>query len=137
MHKEQFGRISVSSICSENFVAYLVAKSLNAYLSCQSILPPRSHICHKRLHIQLFLHMTIINSLVYLVLQSPVTPLQRASDVPPPVFNQILMRDQDDSDGPPPKRIPTLLVWPHGGKCIFVEGSWDHWTSKYILINQQ
>ncbi|KAM3392282.1 hypothetical protein ACQJBY_013425 [Aegilops geniculata] len=62
--------------------------------------------------------------------QSPVTPLQRASDVPPPVFNQILMRDQDDSDGPPPKRIPTLLVWPHGGKCIFVEGSWDHWTSK-------
>ncbi|KAI4964226.1 hypothetical protein ZWY2020_006838 [Hordeum vulgare] len=29
-----------------------------------------------------------------------------------------------------PQRIPTLLVWPHGGKYIFVEGSWDHWTSK-------
>lgn len=71
--------------------------------------------------------------LLICIVQSPVTPLQRATDVPPPVFNQILMRDQqqhDDSDGPPQKRIPTLLLWPHGGKSIHVEGSWDNWTSK-------
>nr|CAB3459028.1 unnamed protein product [Digitaria exilis] len=45
--------------------------------------------------------------------QSPVTPLQRAAEVPPPVFNQILMnQQQDDSDGPPQKKIPTLLTKP-------------------------
>ncbi|TKW36603.1 hypothetical protein SEVIR_2G451300v4 [Setaria viridis] len=63
--------------------------------------------------------------------QSPVTPLQRAAEVPPPVFNQILMnQQQDDSDGPPQKKIPTLLTWTLGGRNIYVEGSWDNWTSK-------
>ncbi|CAN6176713.1 unnamed protein product [Urochloa humidicola] len=63
--------------------------------------------------------------------QSPVTPLQRAAEVPPPMFNQILMNQQhDDSDGPPQKKIPTLLTWTLGGTNIYVEGSWDNWTSR-------
>ncbi|KAL6657336.1 hypothetical protein ACP70R_005116 [Stipagrostis hirtigluma subsp. patula] len=62
--------------------------------------------------------------------QSPVTPLQKATDVAP-VFNQILTnRQQDDFDGPPQKKIPTLLTWTLGGKNIYVEGSWDNWASK-------
>ncbi|KAG2647685.1 SNF1-related protein kinase regulatory subunit beta-1-like [Panicum virgatum] len=64
--------------------------------------------------------------------QSPVTPLQRAAEVPPPVFNQILMNQQHDDSGygPPQKKIPTLLTWTLGGRNIYVEGSWDNWTSK-------
>lgn len=62
--------------------------------------------------------------------QSPVTPLQRAADGPP-VFNQILMNEQqEDTDGPPQKLIPTLLEWTLGGKNVYVEGSWDSWKSK-------
>jgi 5'-AMP-activated protein kinase, regulatory beta subunit len=72
------------------------------------------------------------NELEYSIFQSPVTPLQRAAEVPPPVFNQILMnQQQEDSDGPPQKKIPTLLMWTLGGRNIYVEGSWDNWTSKY------
>ncbi|KAL6896646.1 hypothetical protein ACP4OV_007218 [Aristida adscensionis] len=62
--------------------------------------------------------------------ESPATPLQRPSDTAP-VFNQILMnQQQEDSDGPPQKKIPTLLTWTLGGKHVYVEGSWDNWTSK-------
>ena len=69
---------------------------------------------------------------VFDIFQSPVTPLQRAAEVPPPMFNQILMnQQQEDSDGPPQKKIPTLLTWTLGGRNIYVEGSWDKWTSKY------
>ncbi|TVU37178.1 hypothetical protein EJB05_10479, partial [Eragrostis curvula] len=62
--------------------------------------------------------------------QSPVTPLQKAAEVPP-MFNQILMNgQQDDAYGPPQKKIPTLLTWALGGKSIYVEGSWDNWATK-------
>lgn len=40
-------------------------------------------------------------------------------------------QQQEDSDGPPQKKIPTLLTWTLGGRNIYVEGSWDNWTSKY------
>jgi 5'-AMP-activated protein kinase, regulatory beta subunit len=65
------------------------------------------------------------------VLQTPVPPLQRAADVTP-VFNQILMNDQEEEyDGPPQKEIPSLIVWTLGGKNVYVEGSWDNWKSRY------
>lgn len=28
--------------------------------------------------------------------------------------------------------VPTMLTWTHGGIEVFVEGSWDNWTSKYL-----
>ncbi|BAF22606.1 SNF1-related protein kinase regulatory subunit beta-1 [Oryza sativa Japonica Group] len=66
--------------------------------------------------------------------QSPVTPLHRAVDGPPPVFNQILTSEQEeDHDGPPDKLIPTLLVWTLGGKNVYIEGSWDNWKSKQLV----
>ena len=65
------------------------------------------------------------------VLQTPVPPLQRAADVTP-VFNQILMNEQEEEyDGPPPKEIHALIVWTLGGKNVYVEGSWDNWKSRY------
>ena len=65
------------------------------------------------------------------VLQTPVPPLQRAADVTP-VFNQILMNEQEEEyDGPPQKEIPGLIVWTLGGKNVYVEGSWDNWKSRY------
>ena len=65
------------------------------------------------------------------VWQTPVPPLQRAADVTP-VFNQILMNEQEEEyDGPPPKEIPALIVWTLGGKNVYVEGSWDNWKSRY------
>jgi hypothetical protein len=64
-------------------------------------------------------------------LQTPVPPLQRAADVTP-VFNQILMNEQEEEyDGPPQKEIPALIVWTLGGKNVYVEGSWDNWKSRY------
>jgi hypothetical protein len=117
----------VALICSRKIVLYLLANVSRL-----------THLFNDFITSHLLTHHFLPMSLIYLiVLQSPVTPLQRATDVPPPVFNQILMRDQqDDSDGPPQKKIPTLLVWPHGGKNIYVEGSWDNWTSKYIFISR-
>ena len=65
------------------------------------------------------------------VLQTPVPPLQRAADVTP-VFNQILMNEQEEEyGGPPQKEIPSLIVWTLGGKNVYVEGSWDNWKSRY------
>ncbi|KAL5198367.1 hypothetical protein ABZP36_001879 [Zizania latifolia] len=65
--------------------------------------------------------------------QSPVVPLQRAVDGPTPIFNQILISgEQEDSDAPPQKLIPTLLVSTLGGKNVYVEGSWDNWKSRHI-----
>ena len=65
------------------------------------------------------------------VLQTPVPPLQRAADVTP-VFNQILMNEQEEEyDGSPQKEIPGLIVWTLGGNNVYVEGSWDNWKSRY------
>lgn len=73
----------------------------------------------------------ILIKLVTPVLQTPVPPLQRAADVTP-VFNQILMNEQEEEyDGPPLKEIPALIVWTLGGKTVYVEGSWDNWKSRY------
>ncbi|OQU92693.1 hypothetical protein SORBI_3001G390500 [Sorghum bicolor] len=67
------------------------------------------------------------------VLQTPVPPLQRAADVTP-VFNQILMNEQEEEyDGPPQKEIPALIVWTLGGKNVYVEGSWDNWKSRKAM----
>ncbi|KAL5680189.1 hypothetical protein ACJX0J_006574, partial [Zea mays] len=64
---------------------------------------------------------------------TPVPPLQRAADVTP-VFNQILMNDQEEEyDGPPQKEIPSLIVWTLGGKNVYVEGSWDNWKSRKAM----
>lgn len=69
--------------------------------------------------------------LVTPVLQTPVPPLQRASDITP-VFNHILMNEQEEEyDGPLLKEIPALIVWTLGGKNVYVEGSWDNWKSRY------
>lgn len=64
------------------------------------------------------------------ILQTPVPPLVRAADVTP-VFNEILMNEQEEEfDGPPQKEIPALIVWTLGGKNVSVEGSWDNWKSR-------
>jgi 5'-AMP-activated protein kinase, regulatory beta subunit len=75
--------------------------------------------------------IVIVSVLTSPVLQTPVPPLQRAVDVTP-VFNQILMNEQEEEyDGPPQKEISALIVWTLGGKSVYVEGSWDHWKSRY------
>jgi 5'-AMP-activated protein kinase, regulatory beta subunit len=43
-------------------------------------------------------------------------------------------QQQEDSDGPPQKKIPTLLTCTLGGRNIYVEGSWDNWTSKCVSV---
>jgi 5'-AMP-activated protein kinase regulatory beta subunit len=56
--------------------------------------------------------------------------LVRPADVTP-VFNEILMNEQEEEfDGPPQKEIPALIVWTLGGKSVSVEGSWDNWKSR-------
>jgi hypothetical protein len=68
-----------------------------------------------------------------ILFQTPVSPLLKPAD---PIFNQVLMKDNQDEmlDYPPEKEIPVLLVWTFGGKNVSVEGSWDHWKTRYFLF---
>ncbi|XP_010939227.1 SNF1-related protein kinase regulatory subunit beta-2 isoform X1 [Elaeis guineensis] len=62
--------------------------------------------------------------------QIPMIPLQRleemhwASDLWMQNFTEYenVIYDQG---------IPTMITWNHGGKEVFVEGSWDNWKTKY------
>ncbi|KAK1277897.1 SNF1-related protein kinase regulatory subunit beta-1 [Acorus gramineus] len=65
--------------------------------------------------------------------QVPVAPLQRPADVP--VFNQMWMNEPYENFDPPPTEqgIPTLITWNQGGNDVFVEGSWDDWTTRKVL----
>jgi Glycogen recognition site of AMP-activated protein kinase len=69
-----------------------------------------------------------------IVLQTPVSPLLKPAD---PIFNQVMMKDNQDEmfDYPPEKEIPVLLVWTFGGKNVSVEGSWDHWKTRYLICS--
>ena len=65
--------------------------------------------------------------------QTPVSPLLKPAD---PIFNQVLMKEDQDEifDYPHEKEIPVLLVWTFGGKNVSVEGSWDHWKTRYLFL---
>ncbi|XP_038990033.1 SNF1-related protein kinase regulatory subunit beta-2-like [Phoenix dactylifera] len=64
--------------------------------------------------------------------QTPMVPLQRleemhsASDSWMQNFTEYenVIHDQG---------IPTMITWSHGGKEVFVEGSWDNWKTKKPL----
>ncbi|XP_062231727.1 SNF1-related protein kinase regulatory subunit beta-1-like isoform X2 [Phragmites australis] len=61
----------------------------------------------------------------------PVTPLQRPTEFSP-VFNHspINGSDEPNNSNPQEKGIPTLIAWNQGGTEVFLEGSWDNWTSR-------
>ncbi|XP_062231728.1 SNF1-related protein kinase regulatory subunit beta-1-like isoform X3 [Phragmites australis] len=63
--------------------------------------------------------------------QVPVTPLQRPTEFSP-VFNHspINGSDEPNNSNPQEKGIPTLIAWNQGGTEVFLEGSWDNWTSR-------
>lgn len=67
-------------------------------------------------------------------LQVPVAPLQIPTEFSP-VFNHSWVNgsDQSTNNNPPEKGIPTLITWSQGGNEVFVEGSWDNWTSRKVL----
>ncbi|OEL21003.1 SNF1-related protein kinase regulatory subunit beta-1 [Dichanthelium oligosanthes] len=65
--------------------------------------------------------------------QVPVAPLQRPTEFSP-VFNHSPINGTDEStDHSQEKGIPTLITWSQGGNEVFVEGSWDNWTSRRAL----
>ncbi|WVZ99015.1 hypothetical protein U9M48_044377 [Paspalum notatum var. saurae] len=66
--------------------------------------------------------------------QVPVTPLRRPSEFSP-VFNHSPMNGTDESTNhhSQEKCIPTLITWSQGGNEVFLEGSWDNWTSRRAL----
>ena len=41
--------------------------------------------------------------------------------------------DESTNNNPPEVEIPTLITWSQGGNEVFVEGSWDNWTSRFTL----
>ncbi|XP_074586453.1 SNF1-related protein kinase regulatory subunit beta-2-like [Curcuma longa] len=62
--------------------------------------------------------------------QIPVTPLQRQEETQSNqgMPNCTMYDDVLDEQG-----IPTMINWNHGGKEVFVEGSWDNWKTKKPL----
>ncbi|CAL4894174.1 unnamed protein product [Urochloa decumbens] len=66
--------------------------------------------------------------------QVPVTPLQIPTEFSP-VFNHSPINGTDESttNHSPEKGIPTLITWSQGGNEVFLEGSWDNWTSRRAL----
>ncbi|KAG8044516.1 hypothetical protein GUJ93_ZPchr0067g6543 [Zizania palustris] len=66
--------------------------------------------------------------------QAPVVPLHRPTESSP-VFNNSRINESDESTNnhPQEKGIPTLITWSQGGNEVFVEGSWDNWTSRRVL----
>ncbi|KAL6841224.1 hypothetical protein ACP4OV_028742 [Aristida adscensionis] len=63
--------------------------------------------------------------------QVPVTPLDTGF---PPVFNPSPINGSEEAAGnPQEKGIPTLITWSQGGNEVFLEGSWDNWTSRRAL----
>ncbi|XP_062181380.1 SNF1-related protein kinase regulatory subunit beta-1-like isoform X2 [Phragmites australis] len=64
--------------------------------------------------------------------QVPVTPLQRPTEFSP-VFNHSPTNGSDEpTNTPQEKGIPTLITWSQGGNEVFLEGSWDNWTSRAL-----
>jgi 5'-AMP-activated protein kinase regulatory beta subunit len=63
-----------------------------------------------------------------------VTPLQRPTEFSP-VFNHSPINGTDESttNHSQEKGIPTLITWSQGGNEVFLEGSWDNWTSRYMI----
>ncbi|XP_078182274.1 SNF1-related protein kinase regulatory subunit beta-1-like [Carex rostrata] len=66
--------------------------------------------------------------------QNPVAPLLRQADN----SGGIHYKWTNDSNGPymgEPlgKGIPTLITWSQGGNIVFVEGSWDNWSTRTPL----
>uniref|UniRef100_A0A0E0PPB4 Association with the SNF1 complex (ASC) domain-containing protein n=1 Tax=Oryza rufipogon TaxID=4529 RepID=A0A0E0PPB4_ORYRU len=66
--------------------------------------------------------------------QVPVAPLHIPTEFSP-VFNNSWINESDESTNnhPQEKGIPTLISWSQGGNEVFVEGSWDNWTSRRVL----
>lgn len=64
--------------------------------------------------------------------QVPMTPLQRHEEMHSPsdscTPNSPMYEDALDVQG-----IPTMITWGHGGREVFVEGSWDNWMTKKPL----
>jgi 5'-AMP-activated protein kinase, regulatory beta subunit len=63
-----------------------------------------------------------------------VAPLQKPTEFSP-VFNHSPTNGSDEhaDNCPKEKGIPTLITWSQGGTEVFLEGSWDNWTSRYVL----
>ncbi|XP_031102260.1 SNF1-related protein kinase regulatory subunit beta-2 [Ipomoea triloba] len=64
--------------------------------------------------------------------QMPVVPLQRPDElhIPNPPWMQTASGYDDMYDE---QRIPTVIIWGHGGKEVSVEGSWDDWKTRKPL----
>ncbi|EEC79446.1 hypothetical protein OsI_20432 [Oryza sativa Indica Group] len=69
-----------------------------------------------------------------LISHVPVAPLHIPTEFSP-VFNNSWINESDESTNnhPQEKGIPTLISWSQGGNEVFVEGSWDNWTSRRVL----
>lgn len=65
--------------------------------------------------------------------QVSVAPLQRPTEFSPVFHNSWINGSEEPNNNPQEKGIPTLITWSQGGNEVFVEGSWDNWTSRRAL----
>ncbi|AQK94561.1 SNF1-related protein kinase regulatory subunit beta-1 [Zea mays] len=63
--------------------------------------------------------------------QVPETPLHRPTELSP-LLNHSPVNESTDHHSQE-QGIPTLITWSQGGDEVFLEGSWDNWTSRRAL----
>lgn len=68
-------------------------------------------------------------------IQMPVVPLQRPDElnIPSPSWMQTGSGYEDTNNV---QGIPTMITWSYGGKEVAVEGSWDGWKSRLLLLSR-
>ncbi|KAJ3673611.1 hypothetical protein LUZ60_005603 [Juncus effusus] len=67
--------------------------------------------------------------------QIPVAPLEKINGIDSESnyqMNNNRLSDENNlfKEG---NEIPTMVIWNHGGSEVFIQGSWDNWTTKKLL----
>nr|CAD1837963.1 unnamed protein product [Ananas comosus var. bracteatus] len=63
--------------------------------------------------------------------QTPMVPLQKVGEMY--CQSNLCPRNSIDKESFYEEGIPTMITWSHGGREVFVEGSWDNWKTKKLL----
>lgn len=68
-----------------------------------------------------------------MLFKDPMVPFQRPDDSQ--LQRGSWMHDVDEYEMVCDPGIPTMITWCHGGKHVAVEGSWDNWKAKYMILS--
>lgn len=111
-----------------NFIATIILFEKGSGFGCVI-----SRLCFLKLTSIFYCYRTERNFKLLFSIQMPVVPLQRPDElnIPSPSWMQTSSGFEDVYNE---QGIPTMITWSYGGKEVSVEGSWDSWKSRLILL---